>query len=157
MTTQNITVTIPDQEYSVTNTSEVALTVVLPSYSVVATEGQCGQVTSQVSPYQFEISTENAPQITVSLPAYSVDVTVIQGASVGGSDNNLVIKEVSGTINGSNTGFTIPATFSGKSFILLGQTFLVEDVHYTVSGTDIAYLSAPPAGLSGKTHYLYHG
>lgn len=92
----------------------------------------------------------------VNLPDYTINVTVIAGAA-SGSDNNLASQQVSGTIDGANTAFTVPSSFSGKSFIILGQTFLVEDVHYTVSGTDITMNDAPPAGLSGNAFYLYHG
>ena len=67
----------------------------------------------------------------------------------------ITIQTVSGTINGSNTAFTVPTSFSGKSWMVLNTTFLIEDVHYTVSGTNITYLSAPPAGLSGKPHKLF--
>ena len=67
----------------------------------------------------------------------------------------LAIQTVSGTINGVNKAFTVPTSFSGKSWIVLNQTILIEDTHYTVSSTNITYLSAPPAGLSGKPHKLY--
>ena len=67
----------------------------------------------------------------------------------------LTIQTVSGTINGSNTIFTIPEAFSGKSWLILNQTILIEDVHYTVSGTTITYFSAPPAGMSGKPHKIF--
>ena len=73
------------------------------------------------------------------------------GGEGGGS---LTIKVVSGAINGSNTAFTIPDGFTGKSWIRLATTVLLEDVDYTVSGTDITFNSAPPAGLSGKPHHL---
>jgi hypothetical protein len=60
---------------------------------------------------------------------------------------------VSGTLDGSNTAFTIASTFTGKSIIVLNTQVLVQDVDYTVSGTNITYLSAPPA-LSGVNHVL---
>jgi hypothetical protein len=63
------------------------------------------------------------------------------------------IQTVSGTLNGSNTAFTIPNPFSGSSLIALNGTILVQGVDYTVSGTNITYVSAPPA-LSGVTHVL---
>lgn len=73
----------------------------------------------------------------------------------GGS--GLSKQTVSGTINGSNTAFTITSAFTGDSWIILGQTILIEDEHYTVSGTSITYTTAPPAQLSGEPHILYHG
>lgn len=102
--------------------------------------------------------TVGSTDFEVTLPSYTISVTLISGAVTAGSgDNNLKQKEVSGTINGSNTAFTVNSSFDGKSFIIIGQTFLIEDVHYTVSGTDITMTDAIPAGLSGNTPYLYHG
>jgi hypothetical protein len=67
---------------------------------------------------------------------------------------SLSVQLVSGTIDGANTGFTVPNSFSGKSIIALNGQILVQDVDYTVSGTAITYSSAPPAALSGTSHYL---
>ena len=66
---------------------------------------------------------------------------------------SISVQTVSGTLDGSNTAFTIPSSFTGKSIIALNASILVEDADYTVSGTNIAYLSAPPA-MSGVTHVL---
>ena len=57
---------------------------------------------------------------------------------------SLSVQTVSGALNGSNTAFTIPNSFTGKSIIALNGMILAQDAHYTVSGTDITYLSAPP-------------
>lgn len=113
------------------------LTVTVPSYNVEVTQG--------------------VGSFSVTPPEYNIEVTVISGVAAGGGDNNLKKQEVSGTIDGANTAFTVPSSFSGKSFIILGQTILIEDEHYTVSGTGITYNDPPPAGQSGKAHYLYHG
>jgi hypothetical protein len=66
---------------------------------------------------------------------------------------SLSVQTVSGTLDGSNTAFTVPNSFTSKSIIALNGMILVEDTDYTVSGTAITYLSAPPA-MSGVTHVL---
>jgi len=66
---------------------------------------------------------------------------------------SISVQTVSGTLDGSNTAFTVPSSFTGKSIIALNAGILVEDADYTVSGTNIAYLSAPPV-MSGVTHVL---
>lgn len=66
---------------------------------------------------------------------------------------SLSVQTVSGTLNGSNTAFTVPSSFTSKSIIALNGMILVEDADYTVSSTNITYLSAPPA-MSGVTHVL---
>ena len=50
-----------------------------------------------------------------------------------------------GTINGSNTVFTITA---GKALValFLNGVFQITTTHYTVSGTTITYVNAPPTG-----------
>jgi hypothetical protein len=66
---------------------------------------------------------------------------------------SLSVQTVSGTLDGSNTAFTISNSFSGKSIIALNGMILVQDANYTVSGTNISYLSAPP-DLTGANHVL---
>ena len=91
--------------------------------------------------------------LTVTKTTNGVSVS----SAAGGSGSGLSSQAVSGTINGSNKAFTISSSFTGKSWIVLGQTVLMEDVHYTVSGTNITYTNAPHAGLSGQPHRIYHG
>jgi hypothetical protein len=66
---------------------------------------------------------------------------------------SISVQTVSGTLNGSNAAFTVPSSFTGKSIIALNGMILVEDADYTVAGTNITYLSAPPA-MSGVNHVL---
>ena len=61
---------------------------------------------------------------------------------------------VSGTIDGSNTAFTIPQSFTGKSVIALAGQLFIQDVDYTVSGDNVTYLSPVPSGYAGQSHYL---
>lgn len=76
-------------------------------------------------------------------------------ADIGsGGGGAISIQTVSGTIDGANTAFTMPSAITGKSIIILNQTILIEDVDYTVSTTNITYTTAPPAGLSGKSHKI---
>lgn len=77
--------------------------------------------------------------------------------SSGGAGGSLVPQIVSGTINGSNTTFTIGAAISGKSFIVLNGATQIENVDYTLSGTTITYTVAPPSSGGNDTHYLYAG
>jgi hypothetical protein len=82
--------------------------------------------------------------------------TIVLGPTAKTIDDllgSLSVQTVSGTLDGSNTAFTVPNSFSGKSIIALNGMILVQDVHYTVSSTTISYLSAPPA-LSGVDHVL---
>lgn len=67
--------------------------------------------------------------------------------------SSLSVQTVSGTLDGSNTTFTVSNSYNGSSIIALNGMILVEDVDYTVSGTTITYLSAPPA-MSGVNHVL---
>lgn len=61
---------------------------------------------------------------------------------------------VSGTIDGTNTAFTISQSFSGKSIIALAGQVFIQDVDYTVSGDNITYNSPVPKGYAGQSHYL---
>jgi len=61
---------------------------------------------------------------------------------------------VSGTINGSNTTFTIsPAPFDPNSIHLrLNYQEQEQGIDYTISGTTISYIVPPSASLSGLPH-----
>lgn len=90
--------------------------------------------------------------ISISHDSIGGDETMTISAT--GGTVSVIVQAVSGTINGSNTAFTIPLSFTGKSFIDLNGQILVQDVDYTVSDTDITYTTAPAADLSGTTHKL---
>jgi hypothetical protein len=66
---------------------------------------------------------------------------------------SLSVQTVSGALSGANTAFTIPSSFTGSSIIALNGMILVQDADYTVSGTNITYLSAPPS-LGAVNHVL---
>lgn len=77
------------------------------------------------------------------------------GSSSGGGTLNKQL--VSGVINGSNTVFTIPTAFVGKSIIILDSQAFVQDLDFTVSDTTITYLTAPAADHIAANHYLISG
>ena len=62
---------------------------------------------------------------------------------------------VSGTINGSNTDFTIPVSPSSDIILVLARQVQIETTDYTVSGSTITYTSAPDASLSGQPHVAF--
>lgn len=84
----------------------------------------------------------------------SSPLTVIGGGSGGGS---LAFQTLSGTINGSNTTFTFSSAISGKSIIDLNGQLLIEDTDYTISGTTVTYVTAPPSNGGIDTHVLISG
>jgi hypothetical protein len=61
---------------------------------------------------------------------------------------------VSGTINGSNTTFTIsPAPFDSNSInLMLNYQPQIQGIDYTISGTTITYVTPPPAAFAGLPH-----
>lgn len=59
-----------------------------------------------------------------------------------------------GTIDGVNTAFTMAQTIVGLSVISLNGQLFFEGTHYTVSGLDITYLTAPAEDLSGTVHKI---
>lgn len=63
---------------------------------------------------------------------------------------------VSGTINGSNTAFTVPNTITSALALFLAGVPYQVGVDYTVSGTNITFTTAPDASLSGQPFYLIH-
>lgn len=63
---------------------------------------------------------------------------------------------VSGTINGSNTAFTVPNTISTAMVLFLAGIPYQPNVDFTYSGTSISMTVAPPASLSGQPFWLLH-
>ncbi len=61
----------------------------------------------------------------------------------------------SGTINGSNTAFTLASTPQENETVelYLDGLYLVEGTHYTLSGTSITMTSAPVLGQDLKVIY----
>jgi hypothetical protein len=63
---------------------------------------------------------------------------------------------VNGTIDGSNTTFTLAGSitpFDANSVqITLARQPQIQGIDYTISGSTITYITPPPAGLSGQPH-----
>jgi hypothetical protein len=77
--------------------------------------------------------------------------------SGGGGSGAFGSQVISGDMDGSNVSFTVSTAISGTSFIALNGQLMVQDVDYTISGTDITYVSPPASDLMGVTHVLYAG
>lgn len=67
---------------------------------------------------------------------------------------------VSGTINGSNTVFTLNGSitpYDANSLQLsLARQPQIQGIDYTFSGTTITYVTPPPAELAGQPHYAQY-
>ncbi len=64
---------------------------------------------------------------------------------------------VSGTINSSNTVFTVPNNIDAALFLALGNSAYQFGVDYTVTGAkEITMASAPDSSLSGQPFFLVH-
>lgn len=82
---------------------------------------------------------------------YAGNGVVNLAASGGGS--LLSIVDVEGGKNGSNTAFTLPQEpTNGVLMIVLGQSILFENVHFTRSGVNLTYLFTPADDLSDAIH-----
>lgn len=64
------------------------------------------------------------------------------------------IQTISGTINGVNVTFTVPTSVQGTTMISLNGVLYFENVHYTISGTTITFITAPAADLAGTVFRL---
>lgn len=60
------------------------------------------------------------------------------------------VQTVNGTINGVNTAFTILTAITGSTMISLNGILYFQDVHYTLSGLNITFITAPAADLAGS-------
>lgn len=68
------------------------------------------------------------------------------------------IQEVpSGTINGSNTAFTLSQTPTANAVVLLflDGLFWIQTVDYTISGTSVTATTAPATGQKLRAKYIY--
>lgn len=85
-------------------------------------------------------------------------VTYLEQHGSSGGGGTLVPQHVVGVIDGSNKVFSIATAITGASLINLNG-FLQQDggVDYTVSGTTVTYVTAPPNTGGNDTHYLYSG
>lgn len=63
--------------------------------------------------------------------------------------------DVTGTIDGSNTTFTIPVTPSKSILLFLGRQPQMPTVDFTLSGSTITYVTAPDSSLSGQPHKAF--
>ena len=63
---------------------------------------------------------------------------------------------VSGTINGSNTAFTVSNTITSALVLFLAGIPYQPTVDFTTSGTTITMTTAPDASLSGQPFFLLH-
>ncbi len=62
---------------------------------------------------------------------------------------------VTGTIDGSNTTFTIPVSPASDILLFLARQPQMKTTDFTLSGTTITYVSAPDASLSGQPHMAF--
>jgi hypothetical protein len=104
-----------------------------------------------------EIYTNGTPGNVLVIDA---DGKITHQALAVGSGNFADNETPSGTINGSNTNFTLANTPNPAASLQLqlGGIFLTQGVDYTLSGATITFLAAPDASLSGqpfKAFYRY--
>jgi predicted heme/steroid binding protein len=81
------------------------------------------------------------------------------GGGGGGGGISLSKQFVTGTVDGTNTAFTVATAISGVSFIVMAGNIFIDGIDYTIVGTNITYLTGAPGGpdLTGTTrHYLYY-
>lgn len=73
-----------------------------------------------------------------------------------GGGTTIYTETVSGTINGSNTIFTVPTTVAAPIVLVLANSTYQNLVDYTVSGTTITMTTAPDSSLSGQSFWMVH-
>lgn len=73
-----------------------------------------------------------------------------------GSTSVIYNDTISGTINGSNTIFTVPNTITYPIALFLAGMPYQATIDYTVSGTNITFITPPDASLSGQPFFLSH-
>lgn len=103
------------------------------------------------------------PVVNVTTIDFTSGATVTNGgagtanvAISGGSSPTFYNDTVSGTIDGSNTTFTVSHTITGAITLFLANSMYQNGVDYTFSGTTITYTTAPDASLSGQPHWMAH-
>lgn len=90
----------------------------------------------------------------VAAKTYQMILAVTQKTMADLKARGISVQTITGTVNGVNSGFTVPLAFVGKSVISLAGQIFVEDVDYTVSGTAITFTTPPPADYAGQTFVL---
>ncbi len=83
-------------------------------------------------------------------------LTISSTGGGGGGGSTLSTQTLVGTMNGINTVFTFASAIAGKSFIGLNGEIKEENIHYTVSGTSVTYVTPPAADLDGSPHVIHH-
>lgn len=77
--------------------------------------------------------------------------------TVSGGGSTIVYNDtVSGTINSSNTIFTVPNTIAYAIALFLAGEPYQQGVDYTISGTTITFTTPPDISLSGQPFWLAH-
>lgn len=77
---------------------------------------------------------------------------LVDQAAGGGTGT---VYTVSGTIDGSNTTFTIPVSPSGDILLFLARQPQAKTIDYSLSGSTITYVTPPDASLSGFPHQAF--
>lgn len=102
------------------------------------------------------------PVVNVTTLDFTSGATVTSGeagtanVAISGSAPTFYNDTVSGTINGSNTSFTVPHTVVGAIALFLANSMYQNGVDYSFSGTTITYVTAPDASLAGQPHWFAH-
>lgn len=71
---------------------------------------------------------------------------------LGGGGGQLTWYDVTGTIDGNNTTFTIPVSPASGIILYLARQPQMDTLDYSVSGSTITYTYAPDASFSGGPH-----
>lgn len=90
--------------------------------------------------------------ITKNNPGGNETLTI----SAGGGSVTIYNDTVSGTINGSNTAFTVSHMITSSIALVLANSSYQAGVDYTVSGTTITMTVAPDASLAGQPFWFAH-
>ena len=116
--------------------------------------------------YKVAISaTDTTPDYLVNKLVAGSGVTITKNNS--GGDETLTIAAgsgtitiyndtVSGTIDGSNTTFTVSNTIISAINLFLGNSTYQYGVDYTTSGTTITMIVAPDISLAGQPFWCAH-
>jgi len=103
-----------------------------------------------------EINFTNATSVTYTGGATGRRANITTGAS-GSGGGSLAFQTLTGTIDGSNKTFTFSSAIAGQSIIDLNGQLLIQDTDYTISGTTVTYVTAPPSNGGIDTHVLISG
>lgn len=91
--------------------------------------------------------------VGAGVAATNVSDAVTATVGSGGRTSKDVVP--TGTIDGANTSFTLPDTPSTDSLALFlnGSRLTAGGVHYSISGSTITYVQAPPSGSNHTARY----